>query len=66
MSEHGTGHGGEPDITAAEEWLTAVVREAVGEVPRRLAAEVAGWPPPGRVPPPHGPCPCAEPDTAEN
>ncbi|MEU0167014.1 hypothetical protein ABZ214_16350 [Streptomyces iakyrus] len=61
-----TGLDGEPDTTAAEEWLTAVVREAVGQVPRRLAAEVAGWPAPGRVPPAHGPCPYAEPDTAQD
>ncbi|MFF5964712.1 hypothetical protein ACFY64_13395 [Streptomyces collinus] len=61
-----TGHDGEPDTTAAEEWLTAVVREAVGEVPRRLVSEVAGWPAPGPVPPTPGPCPCAEPDTARD
>jgi hypothetical protein len=30
-----------------EAWLTAAVREAVGEVPRRLLTEVASWPAPG-------------------
>ncbi|MFD8225872.1 hypothetical protein ACFV16_17055 [Streptomyces massasporeus] len=57
-------HGGEQDPSVDEEWLTAVVREAVGEVPRRLQAKVASWPPPGEAPR-HGPFAYPEPDSAD-
>ncbi|MEU7722426.1 hypothetical protein [Streptomyces tibetensis] len=51
-------HGGEPDLSADEEWLTTMVRQAVGEVPRRLQTEVANWAAPDATPrrrPPPGP-----------
>ncbi|GGV85583.1 hypothetical protein [Streptomyces massasporeus] len=56
--------GGEQDPSGDEEWLTAMVREAVGEVPRRLRAEVASWPAPCGAPL-HEPCGCPEPDSAD-
>ncbi|NEE05310.1 hypothetical protein G3M58_02530 [Streptomyces sp. SID7499] len=43
-------HDGEQDPSGDEELLIAMVREAVGEVPRRLRAEVASWPAPGDAP----------------
>ncbi|MFD5914002.1 hypothetical protein ACFWHL_35365 [Streptomyces massasporeus] len=57
-------HVGEPDLSEDEERLTALLREAVGEVPRRLRAEVASWPAPGDAAR-HGPLACPEPDSAE-
>lgn len=45
------GPGGVDDggSSGPEEWPAAVVREAVGQVPRRLLTEVAGWPAPRGV-----------------
>ena len=41
-------HGGVGDgSSVSEAWLTAAVREAAGEVPRKLLTEVASWPAPG-------------------
>ncbi|MEU1001540.1 hypothetical protein [Streptomyces tibetensis] len=58
-------HDGESGLSADEEWLTAMVRQAVGEVPRRLRTEVASWPAPAGTPR-HTPCPGPpEPDTAK-
>ncbi|MFE1941703.1 hypothetical protein [Streptomyces massasporeus] len=56
--------GDEQAPSGDEEWLTAMVREAVGEVPRRLRAEVANWPAPGDAAR-HEPCAYPEPDTAD-